>query len=89
MRADAVPGVNKESPVSCGLGNYPDATNGPIRDGIKYLQGHEITTNYGVQGYRVSCSYGTGIFLSVDNDKEGSVTYPGWQIANNVEGAYR
>lgn len=90
MRSDVVPGVTATDPVACGLSNYADATNGPIRDGIDYLKKQTIYTNYGYQGFLISCSYGTGIWLSVDAGAgDGQVIFPGTQIADDVQVAYK
>lgn len=56
--------------VSCGLGNYPDATYGPIRVALPELEWGAVPNVLpGQQGARVACSYGTGGFVSVDNDR--------------------
>lgn len=80
--------AEKRDSISCGLTNYPGATKGPINDGIRYLQDKTIYMNYGQQGNRVSCSYGTGIWVSSDPTGSGPVTYAGSLIADDVARAY-
>lgn len=72
--------------ISYNLGNYPDATNGPINDAISYLNNNQINpVSPGQQGARVSCSYGTGIFVSVDNN---GPTVSGAEAALALQAAY-
>lgn len=91
LRADDVPGITSEHTVDCNLGMYASPTNGPIKDAVSYLNTQKtIPFTYGSQGGRISCSYGTGVFLSVDgNPSQGSGEYPGSQISLNVEYSYK
>lgn len=81
---------------NCGLDMYPTATQSPVKNGIKYLKGEEhdkppkaIFSDFGQQGQLISCSYGTGIFLSVDDvDGIGKALFNPKDLGQQVEDVY-
>ena len=71
---------------NCGLTNYPDFSEDPVREGISYLASRGTLTADAYSCNRVSCSYGTGISLC--NDSPGSISISGRNVAVEVRDLY-